>query len=670
MNQGQRLTLPFCRARARRDWKSDFSMQDRLPQSRSDAVLQARTGHLAVLKELLPYIWPADRPDLRRRVLLALGALVIAKAITLLVPIAYKQIVDLLTGQGGAGAAAGNTSMLGLAALPAMLIVAYGVGRVLMVLFAQFRDIWFTVVAQHAVRELANKTFRHLHQLSLRFHLERRTGGLSRVIERGVNGVDTVVRMAVLNSVPTAVELLMISGLVAYYFGWIYVVVVLLTVVLYVWFTFSASERRIEIRRDMNESDTEAHSKAVDSLLNYETVKYFGNEEHEARRFDSSMARYVNAAIRTYTSLGVLNTGQAVIFALGTVICMLLAARDVSQGVLTVGGFVMINAILMQLYIPLNFMGMVYREIKQGLIDIETMFALLNEPAEVVDRPGAKPLRVTNGEIKFENVSFAYDPERPILKHVSFEVPAGKMVAIVGPSGAGKSTISRILFRFYDISSGRVLIDGQNIKNVTQRSLRAALGMVPQDTVLFNDTIEYNIRYGRPDAPESEVREAARNAQIHDFIVTLPQGYDSLVGERGLKLSGGEKQRVAIARTILKSPPILMLDEATSALDSHTEKDIQDALDRVARDRTSLVIAHRLSTVVHADNIIVLDHGEIVEQGTHPELLARGGLYASLWARQREADEARERLAQVLDEVEVPESRAAERLEDEALAST
>ena len=644
-------------------------MQD-LPQTRSDAVLQARTGQLAVLKELLPYIWPADRPDLRWRVVYALCALVIAKAITLLVPIAYKQIVDLLTGQGSAGGAAGNTTMLGLAALPAMLIIAYGVGRVLMVLFAQFRDIWFTVVAQHAVRELANKTFRHLHQLSLRFHLERRTGGLSRVIERGVNGVDTVVRMAVLNSVPTAVELLMISGLVAYYFGWIYVVVVLLTVVLYVWFTFSASERRIEIRRDMNESDTEAHSKAVDSLLNYETVKYFGNEEHEARRFDSSMARYVNAAIRTYTSLGFLNTGQAVIFALGTVICMLLAARDVSQGVLTVGGFVMINAILMQLYLPLNFMGMVYREIKQGLIDIETMFALLNEPAEVVDRPGAKPLRVTNGEIKFENVSFAYDPERPILKHVSFEVPAGKMVAIVGPSGAGKSTISRILFRFYDISSGRVLIDGQNIKNVTQSSLRAALGMVPQDTVLFNDTIEYNIRYGRPDAPESEVREAARNAQIHDFIVTLPQGYDSLVGERGLKLSGGEKQRVAIARTILKSPPILMLDEATSALDSHTERDIQDALDRVARDRTSLVIAHRLSTVVHADNIIVLDHGEIVEQGTHPELLAKGGLYASLWARQREADEARERLAQVLDEVEVPESRAAERLEDEALAST
>ena len=643
-------------------------MQD-LPQSRADAVLQARSGHFAVLRELLPYVWPADRPDLRWRVVFALLALVVAKAITLAVPIAYKQVVDWLTGHAS-GAGIANVSAIGLAALPAMLIIAYGVGRVLMVLFAQFRDIWFTVVAQHAVRELAIKTFRHLHALSLRFHLERRTGGLSRVIERGVNGVDTIVRMAVLNSIPTAVELLMISCLVAYYFGWIYVLVVLATVLLYVWFTFVASERRIAIRRDMNDSDTEAHSKAVDSLLNYETVKYFGNEELEAKRFDASIARYVKAAIRTYTSLGVLNTGQAIIFTIGTVICMLLAARDVTRGTLTVGDFVMINAILMQLYVPLNFMGMVYREIKQGLIDIETMFALLHEPAEIVDRPGAKTLRVRKGEIKFENVSFAYDPERPILKNVSFEVPAGKMVAIVGPSGAGKSTISRILFRFYEISRGKVLIDGQNIRDVTQASLRAAIGMVPQDTVLFNDTIEYNIRYGKPDASSAEVREAARLAQIHEFIVTLPQGYDSLVGERGLKLSGGEKQRVAIARTILKSPPILMLDEATSALDSHTEKEIQDALERVAENRTSLVIAHRLSTVVHADNVIVLDHGEIVEHGTHLELLAKGGLYASLWARQREADEARERLAQVLEEDELPQSRSAERLEDEALAST
>ncbi len=626
--------------------------------------MAARTGHLTVLRELAPYIWPAGRPDLRMRVVFALIALIIAKAITLLVPIAYKAVVDLLTGE----ATGKEITAVGLAASPVFLIVAYGVGRVMMVVFAQFRDVWFTAVAQNAVRKLANRTFSHLHALSLRFHLERRTGGLNRVIERGVTGVDTIVRMAVLNSIPTAVELLMISGLIAYYFGWIYVVVVLVTVALYVAFTFWASERRIAIRRDMNDSDTEAHAKAVDSLLNYETVKYFGNEAHEARRFDASMARYERAAIRTYTSLGWLNAGQAVIFTLGTVICMLLAARDVVAGTLTIGGFVMINAILMQLYLPLNFMGMVYREIKQGLIDIETMFALLHEPAEITDRPGAKPLRVTKGEVKFENVSFAYDPDRQILKDISFEVPAGKMVAIVGPSGAGKSTISRILFRFYELTSGRVLIDGQDIRDVTQASLRAAIGMVPQDTVLFNDTILYNIRYGRPEATDAQVREAARLAQIHDFIMTLPQGYDSLVGERGLKLSGGEKQRVAIARTILKSPPILMLDEATSALDSHTEKDIQDALERVARERTSLVIAHRLSTVVHADNIIVLDHGAIVEQGTHVELLARGGLYASLWARQREADQARERLAQVAGEELVPESRAAERLEDEALA--
>jgi len=641
-------------------------MQDRLPRTRSDALFEARTGHLAVLRELAPYVWPADRPDLRWRVIFALLALIVAKAVTLAVPIAYKMVVDLLTGQADPGEIAG-ISALGLAAVPAFLIIAYGLGRVLMVVFAQFRDILFTVVAQNAVRALANRTFRHLHALSMRFHLERRTGGLNRVIERGVTGVDTIMRMAVLNSIPTAVELLMICGLVAYYFGWIYVVAVAVTVVLYVWFTFWASERRIAIRRIMNESDTEAHSKAVDSLLNYETVKYFGNEGHEARRFDSSMARYEQAAVRTYTSLGLLNSGQAIVFTAGLVICMLLAARDVSNGVLTIGDFVMINAILMQLYLPLNFMGMVYREIKQGLIDIETMFALLHEPAEIVDRPGAKPLRVDKGKIEFKNVSFAYDPERVVLKNVSFEVPAGKMVAIVGASGAGKSTISRILFRFYELTGGKVLIDGQDIRDVTQDSLRAAIGMVPQDTVLFNDTIEYNIRYGKPDASQAAVRDAARLAQIHDFIMSTPQGYKALVGERGLKLSGGEKQRVAIARTILKAPPILMLDEATSALDSHTEKDIQDALERVARDRTTLVIAHRLSTVVHADNILVLDQGEIVEQGTHVELLARGGLYSSLWARQREAEEARERLVQSSDDT--LESRAAERLEDEALAS-
>jgi len=611
--------------------------------------LDGRTDHWVVLRGLLPYVWPEGRPDLRLRVVLAFLVLVIAKVVTVAVPVFFKQATDLLAGAAGEGGLSAGEG-IGLAA--AGLILAYGTGRVLMMVLNQIRDVFFTKVGQHAVRELNNRTFQHLHRLSLRFHLERRTGGLSRVIERATRAIELIIRMGILNVVPTALELLLICGILLYYFDVIYVLIVLLTVVAYMWFTFAASEWRISIRREMNDSDTEANTKAIDSLLNFETVKYFGNEELEARRFDASMARYEQAAIRTYYSLGVLNSGQALIFTVGMTVVMLLTARGIMTGGNTIGDFVLVNSILIQLYMPLNFMGMVYREIKQGLVDLETMFALLDEHPEVVDKPDAKPLRVEKGTIRFENVSFSYDPDRPILKDVSFEVPAGRMVAIVGPSGAGKSTIGRILFRFYDISGGRVTIDGQDIRDVTQKSLRAAIGVVPQDTVLFNDTIFYNIKYGRPDATDEEVYEAARLAQIDDFIRQLPVGYRTMVGERGLKLSGGEKQRVAIARTILKRPPILLLDEATSALDSHTEKEIQDALDTVSRDRTTLVIAHRLSTIVHADNILVLEKGRLVEQGTHAQLIAKDGLYASLWNRQLRAEKAREELARTLEEAE------------------
>jgi ATP-binding cassette subfamily B protein len=539
-----------------------------------------------------------------------------------------------------------------------------------MAVLTQWRDGIFARVAMHAVRKLAYITFVHMHELSLRFHLERKTGGLTRVLERGRGGIEVIVRMVILQLIPTVVEVSLLLAVLLWQFDWRYVLATLLMVVIYMYYTYIATEWRIGIRRKMNDSDTEANTKAIDSLLNYETVKYFGAERREAERYDRSVERYEQASVKAYTSLAVLNAGQAVIFTIGLTATMLMCALGVRSGRNTVGDFVMINAMMIQLYQPLNFMGMVYREIKQAIIDIEKMFGVLARDPEIKDAPGAKALVVTSGHVRFDDVRFAYDPERQILKGLSFEVPAGKTVAIVGPSGAGKSTISRLLFRLYDISGGSIQIDGQDIRGVTQDSLRAAIGMVPQDTVLFNDTIRYNIRYGRWDASDAEVEQAAQLAQIDGFIRMAPRGYETQVGERGLKLSGGEKQRVAIARTVLKAPPILLLDEATSALDSHTEKDIQDALERVARDRTSLVIAHRLSTVVHADNIIVLDHGEIVEQGTHPQLLAKGGLYASLWLRQREADEARERLAKALDEEGLPESRAAERLEDEALAST
>ena len=604
-----------------------------------------------VLRALWPYVWPQDRPDLRRTVLISLLLIVIAKLVTVTVPFTLKWATDALVAAAG-GKIPSAEDMSWLVGAPILAAILYGASRILMTLLVQAREGMFAKVAMHAVRKLALSTFEHMHRLSLRFHLEKKTGGLTRVLERGRSGIENISRMALMTLIPTIIEFILIIGVCAIEFDWRYIVTIVAMIVIYLWFTIKATDWRVAIRRTMNDSDTDANTKAVDSLLNFETVKYFGAEEREAARYDKSMETYEKACVKTYTSLAILNSGQAVIFTIALTICLVMAANDVINGSHTVGHFAMVNLLMLQLFMPLNFMGMVYREIKQGLTDIERMMDVLDQQPEVADRPGAHDLKVSGGAIRFDHVRFAYDPERTILKDVSFEVPAGKMVAIVGPSGAGKSTISRILLRFYDVSGGAVTIDGQDLRDITQKSLRAAIGVVPQDTVLFNDTIFYNIKYGRRDATDAEVIEAAKMAQIDDFVATLPAGYNTMVGERGLKLSGGEKQRVAIARTILKGPPILILDEATSALDSHTEKEIQDALDRVSRNRTTLVIAHRLSTIIHADVILVLRDGELAEKGTHAELISANGLYASLWSRQRQAEKAREDLAQALEEAE------------------
>ncbi|NTG40552.1 ABCB family ABC transporter ATP-binding protein/permease [Rhizobium rhizogenes] len=597
---------------------------------------------LNTLVNLWPYMWPTGRMDLKMRVVWATVYLLISKFFLLLVPYFFKWSVDALNGK---------LDMQGI--LPALmvgalaLIVATNVTRLIQLGLNQLRDSLFASVGQYAVRQLAYRTFVHIHELSLRFHLERKTGGLSRVIERGTKGIETIVRFTILNTVPTFVEFLLTAIIFWRGYGFSYLAITAVTVWLYIWFTVKASDWRISIRRTMNESDTDANTKAIDSLLNFETVKYFGNEEMEAKRFDQSMARYEKAATGVWTSLGWLNFGQGVIFGLGTTVIMVVSGWAVLNGHQTVGDFVFINAMLLQLSVPLNFIGFVYREIRQGLTDIEEMFDLLEVKPEVTDAPDARELVIGQGAISFKDVHFAYDAARPILKGISFEVPAGKTVAVVGPSGAGKSTLSRLLYRFYDVQSGTITIDDQDLRTVTQKSLRKVIGMVPQDTVLFNDTIAYNIRYGRTGASEDEVMAAAEIAQIGDFIRQLPEGFETKVGERGLKLSGGEKQRVAIARTVLKAPPVLILDEATSALDTTTEQEIQTALDVVSKNRTTLVIAHRLSTVIGADEIIVLKSGAIAERGTHAVLLEQNGLYASMWNRQREATQAEEHLKQV-----------------------
>ncbi|MEE8351048.1 MAG: ABC transporter ATP-binding protein/permease, partial [Rhodospirillales bacterium] len=567
----------------------------------------------------------------------ALALLALAKITNVTVPIFYKHAVDTLS-----TAPSGTTTQI--LAVPVALLVGYGVVRVLAQTFGELRDAVFAKVAQRAIRLAGLNTFRHLHKLSLRFHMDRKTGGISRAVERGTKGIEFLLSFMLFNVLPTLLEIILICGVLWKLYGVWFAFVTFVTMAIYIAWTLIVTEWRIKFRRAMNETDSEANTKAIDSLLNFETVKYFGNEEHEAQRFDVALRGYEEAAVKSKTTLSYLNIGQGAIIAGGVTWVMLMAGFGVVGGTMTIGDFVLVNAYLIQLFLPLNFLGFVYREIKRSLTDMETMFELLAENEEIEDKPGAKPLAKTGGHVAFEDVSFAYDPRRVILRNVSFDIPPGRTLAIVGPSGSGKSTISRLLFRFYDTTEGRITIDGQDIRDVSQESVRAAIGMVPQDTVLFNDTIFYNIAYGCPGATPSEIEDAARLARIHDFIMSLPEDYSATVGERGLKLSGGEKQRVAIARTILKRPTILIFDEATSALDTHTEQEILASLREVSADHTTLTIAHRLSTVIDADEILVLEAGRIAERGNHAELLAMNGVYAGMWARQQEAQEAREAL--------------------------